>query len=104
MLVGFGAAGSIEGGAQPLLGGGLALLNAVMNGVYLLIGRHLRTRIRFIPYSWIVFTGAAALTSIVVGVLGHPVTGYSLQGYFWVLAVTIIAQVFGKWGIREVSE
>jgi len=101
VLVGFGG-GGIESGAQPLLGGGLALLNAVMNGVYLLIGRHLRSRIRFLPYSWVVFTGAALITTLVVVFLDYPVTGYSLRGYFLVFLVTVIAQVFGHIPINAV--
>ncbi len=102
VLVGFGGAIGLDPGTRPLLGGGLALLNAVMNGVYLLIGRRTRARIGFLPYSWLVFTGAAVVISGVVALTRTPLLGYSMVGYAWAVAVTLIAQIFGHIPINAV--
>ena len=102
ILVGFGGVGGLDAGTHPAIGGGLALLNAVMNGVYLLIGRRTRDRIGFLPYSWFVFTCAAVVISVVVILTHTPVLGFSPAGYAWALAVTLIAQVFGHIPINAV--
>jgi drug/metabolite transporter (DMT)-like permease len=67
-----------------------------------LIGRRTRTRIGFLPYSWFVFSGAAVVISFVVALTRTPVLGFSLAGYGWALAVTLIAQVFGHIPINAV--
>jgi drug/metabolite transporter (DMT)-like permease len=102
VLVGFGGAGGLDAGTHPAIGGGLAFLNAIMNGVYLLIGRRTRNRIGFLPYSWFVFTCAAVVISVVVSLTRAPVLGFSPAGYAWAVAVTLIAQVFGHIPINAV--
>ena len=94
-MVGLGGLSAIEAGSDPLLGGALALCGSLCFGAYLLIGRQLNNVIPPLLYSFLVFGSAALVTSLVVAVSGTPVTGYTAQGYLWVLIVTILAQAMG---------
>lgn len=100
-VVGLGVA-NLETGLNPLLGGGLALANALTNAFYLLIGRKLRSRLPYLPYSWAVFLGAAMITSLVVLWTQIPLAGYTARGYFWVVIITVFSQVFGHIPINAV--
>ena len=75
--------------------GALALIGSLCFGVYLLIGRQLNNVIPPLLYSFLVFLSAALATSVFVALSETPVTGYSAQGYFWVIIVTILAQAMG---------
>jgi len=92
-LVGLGGAGGV--GGHPLLGGGLALVNAFTNSLYLIIGRKIRDHLSFLTYSWIVFFGAALVTGLLLLGTHTSLLGYSFLGYFWVIIITIIAQFLG---------
>lgn len=82
-------------GSAPLFGGILALLGAVTVAVYLIIGRKLRAQLDLFPYIWLVY-GCAALTLIVVLLFaGITITGYSAEGYFWLLMLGLIPQLIG---------
>ena len=94
-LVGLGGLTAIEAGSDPLLGGALALIGSFCFGAYLLIGRQLNNVIPPLLYSFLVFFSAALVTSIFVAFSKTPVTGYSAQGYLWVVIVTILAQAMG---------
>ena len=94
-LVGLGGLTAIEAGSDPLLGGALALIGSFCFGAYLLIGRQLNNIIPPLLYSFLVFFSAALVTSVFVAFSETPVTGYSAQGYFWVIIVTILAQAMG---------
>lgn len=94
ILIGLtGEAGSA--GSNPVLGALLALAGAIAFAVYLVIGRGVRSKLPLIPYIWLVY-GWAAIFLLVVVVIGRlPVTGYSAQGYFWLVAMAIFAQLIG---------
>ena len=94
-LVGLGGLTAIEAGRDPLLGGALALIGSLCFGAYLLIGRQLNNVIPPLLYSFLVFFSAALVTSVFVSLSATPVTGYSAQGYLWVVIVTILAQAMG---------
>jgi drug/metabolite transporter (DMT)-like permease len=80
---------------NTLLGGGLALLGAMTVSVYMVIGRKLRATLPLLPYIWMVY-GCAALILIVVALAGGlSFTGYSAEGYLWMLAVGLIPQLIG---------
>ena len=95
IFVGLGGATAIEGGSHPLFGALLAALTAVVNAVYLIIGRKLRHKLSFMPYSLVVFGSAALFMLVCVLLTNTPLSGYSTIGYFWIVAVAIIAQLFG---------
>ena len=101
-LVGLGNLGGAGEGSAPLLGAGLALINAVTNSVYLLVGRRIRNSLPFLPYSWAVFLGAAIVTTLIVGVTDTPVWGFSGMGYLWVVLIAVVSQVLGHIPINGV--
>ena len=94
-MVGLGGLTAIEAGSDPLLGGALALIGSLCFGAYLLIGRQLNNVIPPLLYSFLVFFSAALVTTVFVAASETPVTGYSAQGYLWVIVVTILAQAMG---------
>ena len=94
-MVGLGGLTAIEAGSDPLLGGALALIGSLCFGAYLLIGRQLNNVIPPLLYSFLVFFSAALVTTVFVAASETPVTGYSAQGYLWVIIVTILAQAMG---------
>jgi drug/metabolite transporter (DMT)-like permease len=100
-LVGLGNLG-VGMGSAPLLGAGLALINAVTNSLYLLIGRRIRPHLAFLPYSWAVFVGATVVTTLIVGVTETPVWGFSGVGYMWVVLIALVSQVMGHIPINGV--
>lgn len=85
----------IEAGSNPLLGGALALTGAVAFAVYIVIGRKLRARLPLLPYIWLVYSGAAFVLIVAVFVARIPITGYSRDGYLWVVALALIPQLIG---------
>ena len=94
-LVILGADFGIGEGSNHLLGGILALADAIVNSVYFLIGRYLRQRMAVMVYGWYVFLWAALLATAYLLFTGVPLTGYSSTAYLWVVAVAIISQVLG---------
>ena len=76
-----------------LLGGALALAGAILGAIYFIAGRSLRNHMAFIPFVWLVFS-SAAITSVILAVAGgFSFTGYSTEGYIWVLLATLFAQL-----------
>lgn len=94
-LVALGGADGIEVGTRPLLGAGLSLLNAVTLSFYLIIGRKLRHKLSFLAYTWVLFAAATLVAIFFLAVTETSLVGYSLNGYLWVLVVTIVAQIVG---------
>lgn len=92
VLVAFGSGGAIEAGSNPLLGSGLALVDAVVAAVYLLVLRQLRQGLPVLFFSWAVFSVAAVVAVFLVLITGTPLWGYSPTAYFWGFMVTIFAQ------------
>ncbi len=95
ILVGLGNGGAIEAGSNPTLGIILALIGSIVIGIYLLIGRKFSDRIPSLLYSWLIFLIGGTLMLMVVLFTGIPLTGYTLEGYSWLLIVTLITQFFG---------
>lgn len=76
MSVGDLLSGAALVGADPLFGNLLAIVGAVMAGVYVLAGRSLRQRLALVPYVTIVY---AVCTVVLLGISvgqGHALTGY----------------------------
>lgn len=83
------------GSDSALLGGLLAALSAVGAAAYLTIGRKVRGGMPLVPYLWLMYSSAAVITLLVILVSGMPLAGYSAEGYFWVLMLTLITQLMG---------
>ena len=95
VLVAFGSGGAVQAGSNPLLGTSLALVGSVSVGIYLLIGRKFSYSLPVLAYTWLVFTCAALIAILSLILTGTPISGYSLNGYFWIIIVTIITQFLG---------
>lgn len=100
VAVTLGAGSAANAGSDPLLGAALALAGSLFIGIYLLIGRKLSRKMPSVLYSWIVFICASLATGLFMLVTRTPITGYSAEGYLWVLVVTILAQYLGHISIN----
>mgnify|MGYP005836020711 CR=1 FL=1 len=80
---------------NTLIGGGLALLGALTVSVYVVIGRELRPRVAVVPYIWLVYSAAALFLAVTLLMTQTPVTGYSAQGYLWILVMGLVPQLIG---------
>ena len=76
-----------------LLGGTLALFGALLGAFYLIIGRSVRHRVSFLLFLWLVFSSAAITAAATAIISGLRFTGYSDEGYFWVLMATLFPQL-----------
>ncbi len=94
-LVAFGGGAGLDVGTRPLLGAGLSMLNAVTLSIYLIIGRKLRDKLSFLAYTWTLFVAATLVAVFFLIVTHTSLLGYTLTGYWWVLVVTIVAQMVG---------
>lgn len=96
IIIGFPTGGTqIEMSNNTLIGAGLALLGAITVSVYVVIGRELRGRIHVIPYIALVYGIAAVLLLVAILFTGTPVTGYSTQGYLWIVIMGLVPQLIG---------
>lgn len=94
--LGIAAAGTDGGeGTNPALGAALALTGAVAFACYLVIGRSLRGKLPLLPYVWLVYSAAAAFLVALVVITATPVTGYSADGYIWILLMALFPQLIG---------
>ena len=94
-MVALGGADALEVGTRPFLGAGLSLLNAVTLSFYLIIGRRLRDKLSFLAYTWTLFVSATLVAIFFLLVTQTSMVGYTLRGYWWILVVTIVAQIAG---------
>ena len=83
-------------GDNPLLGGTLALISALLAGGYFIAGRKVRTHMPLLIYIWLVFSFGALASLVSLAVTSTPVTGHSTQGYMWLIMLTIAAQLVAQ--------
>ena len=96
-IIAFSGTGEgLSSGSNPLIGSGLALVSAVLAGVYLIAGRKVRTHMPLLLFVWLVFSFGAVAALAVMIATGTPVTGYSTQGYLWLVMLTIGAQLIAQ--------
>lgn len=80
-------------GDNPLAGAGLSIASAFVTAIYYIVGRSMRPRVSLAPYLW-VMCSFAAVTAIIFALATHTsVTGYPVEGYFWILMVTLGPQL-----------
>jgi drug/metabolite transporter (DMT)-like permease len=84
-------------GSNPLLGAGLAFGSALFGASYFVLGRAVRSRVSTAPFMWISLLSGSALALLMVLLSGTALTGYPLEGYFWILVVTITGQLIGQY-------
>ena len=94
-------------GLGSLWGNGLALSGAVLVAGYLMIGRSVRSKLRLIPYLWMVYGIAALLLTAWTIVARMPVTGFAPRAYVWLIALGIVPQLIGhssaNYAVRHLS-
>lgn len=110
LLIGFGGAsegiGAVEVDRQrEFIGGGLSLIGAITFAIYLIIGRNLQQersrrdgqtgKLPLIAYLWLVYGSAGLMLLVWVLSQGIPITGYSTQGYFWLVLMALLPQLIG---------
>lgn len=98
--------GDLRAGSDSLLGDGLALLAALMLGVYVIAGRRVRPRLGLWSYVTVVYAVAAALTGMIAVASGVPLTGYPASTW-WVFAALaagpmLLGHTGFNWALRYV--
>ncbi len=89
-------------GGKPALGILMAVVSASSAAVYIIVGRKVRGGVSFIPYIWLVYGAAAAVTLFIMALQGVSLLGYDPRGYLWVLLLAILAQVIGHGALNFV--
>jgi len=101
VIIGLGGA-ETESATTNLWGAFLSLVGAMTVSVYLIIGRKLRAKMAIIPYIWLVYGCAGIILLVILIISGTPVTGYSGNGYLFLLMMAIIPQLVGHSAINYV--
>ena len=77
------------------LGNLMALIASIFGSGYMILGRSVRQKVSLIPYIWVVYLCGGIAATGIVALQGLPVTGFSPEGYLWIIAVTIVPQLIG---------
>lgn len=89
---------------RAMWGNFLALIGAWTVSGYLIIGRKLRTGMSLIPYIFLVYGFGAVALNITLLFSGHPLFGYPIQAYAWILLLAVFPQLIGhstfNWALR----
>ena len=103
-MIAFATSGepAITDGGNPTLGVLLAVSSACSASLYIIVGRRLRGNVSFVPYIWLVYSGGALVTLLIIAISGLPLVGYDLRGYLWVLLLAILAQIIGHGALNFV--
>ncbi len=88
-----------------LVGDLLALVGAWAAAGYLMVGRHLRKRMPFPVYLFVVYGTAAVLSWAFVGLRDLPWKGFSPSTYLWLVLLGLVPQLIGhssfNWALRH---
>ncbi len=103
-MIAFATSGepAITEGGTPTLGVLLAVTSACSASLYIIVGRRLRGSVSFVPYIWLVYSGGALVTLLIIAISGVSLVGYDLRGYLWVLLLAILAQIIGHGALNYV--
>lgn len=87
-----------------MLGNVLATTGALAVTGYLMIGRHLRTKISLIPYIFLVYSMAAIFLILFMLIARQSPFGLPKLTYFWIFLLAVIPQIIGhsiyNWTLR----
>jgi drug/metabolite transporter (DMT)-like permease len=104
-VVGFADVG--QAGGESLKGDVLALLGALCGSGYLLVGRSVRARLSLTAYVGVAYTTAAVLLLGLVAATRTPLSGFSVNGYLWVVLLAVGPQLIGhtsyNWALKYVT-
>jgi drug/metabolite transporter (DMT)-like permease len=79
-----------------------AISSAAAGAVYMVIGRKARENMASIPYIWGLYGTGTVVGLSVVGLTNTSITGYSLEAYFWLLLLLLVAQLGIHGGLNYV--
>jgi drug/metabolite transporter (DMT)-like permease len=91
-------------GSKTLLGDFLALFGAVAAASYLMIGKHLRSKISLTPYIFLVFSASAIFLVVAMLALEGIPPVYPDKVYLWLLLLALVPQLLGhsifNWSLK----
>jgi drug/metabolite transporter (DMT)-like permease len=87
--------GGFMAGTQAVWGDLMALAAAIFVGIYLIIGRQLRSRISLLPYLATIYSGATIVLLLVTLFSGYSLFGYSGNTYAMFFLLALIPQLIG---------
>ena len=86
-------------GDQPVLGGALALLAALVGACHFIAGREVRRRVSTMTYLWLSLVVALLISLGFVLAAGDAIIGFAPSAYLWILLMAIGAQVIGHFAL-----
>lgn len=94
-------------GGTAVLGDALAVGGAIAVAGYFLIGRHLRARLRLLPYVALVYGTAAVLLMAAAILAGNRMTGYPASTWTCFALLALVPQILGhssfNWALQHLS-
>jgi drug/metabolite transporter (DMT)-like permease len=91
-------------GSKTLLGDFLALIGAIAGASYLMIGKHLRSRISLTPYIFLVFSASAIFLVVAMLIMEGVPPIYPRKVYLWLLLLALVPQLLGhsifNWSLK----
>ena len=101
------AVGDLSLGETNLYGDILALIGALMLGVYILSGRRIRQSLDLVSYVTPVYGASAAALAVGCVLTGTPLAPYPPREYLLFLALAVVPMIFGhtvyNWALRYVE-
>jgi len=101
------AVGDLGLGRSNLYGDLLALVGALMLGIYILSGRVIRQSLNLVSYVTPVYATSAAVLTAACVVTGTPLAPYPPGEYLLFLAIAVVPMIFGhtvyNWALRYVE-
>ena len=92
---------------RAFIGDLLALAGAWMAAGYVLLGRHLGSKMSLVSYVFVVYGMASVVLLAIVLVAGLPLGGYQPMTYLWFVLLAIFPQLLGhttfNWALRYLS-
>jgi drug/metabolite transporter (DMT)-like permease len=81
----------------------LALFGSISGSAILTIGRSVRAKVSMPTYSWLVFGTGGLVGLLFIFATQTPVLGHPLEGYIWLILLTLISQIVGHGGFNYVA-
>jgi drug/metabolite transporter (DMT)-like permease len=80
---------------RSLIGNALALVGAMLAAAYVTVGEKARAEVSTLSYTLVAYSAAAAVMLVVCLAAGVPLSGYTVQDWVLILALTLLAQLLG---------
>ena len=101
------AIGDMGIGEMNFIGDMLALVGAIMLGLYILAGRRIRQELDLVSYVTPVYATSALVLGVMSFATGTSLTGYASNEYLLFLVIAIVPMIFGhtlyNWTLKYVT-